>query len=379
MTDLAKIFKDKFGSVDGAEAFRAPGRVNLIGEHTDYNDGFVFPAAVSLEVSALARPRNDGQLRIWSEDFRQSAEWDLKDLTKSDKSWVNYVKAVISEMPPLKTGFDAVFSSALPVGSGLSSSAAVELLNCFILSAFNGLAYDAKNASLVCQKAENNFIGVKCGIMDQFAVALGRKDSALFLDTRSLDYSVVPLSLGDNRIVISNTNKPRTLAGSAYNQRRSECESAVSAIRTKEPGVKALRDVSTDLLAECRSAIDPTAFRRARHVVEEDERVLESVKALDRGDLRRFGILMNASHESLRDLYEVSCKELDVLVEEARKIPGTLGSRMTGAGFGGCTVSLVRKDSIGEFQEKVGEAYHKRTGLAADFYVAESVDGAGRV
>lgn len=375
MVDLAKVFGERFGGTDGAVGFRAPGRVNLIGEHTDYNDGFVFPAAVSLEIRALARPRSDTLVRVWSEDFREAAEWDLKDLTRSGPSWTAYIKAVIAEMPGLVRGFEAVYASDLPVGGGLSSSAAFELLNCLMLSEFNGRVYEPREAALLCQRAENRYVGVRCGVMDQFAVALGRKGAALFLDTRTLEHRTVRLAEGV-RLVVADTRKPRALAASAYNTRRSECEAAVEALRRRFPEVRALRDATVDMLRACEGLMAPVVFRRALHVVEENLRVLESVKALEGGDLGRFGRLMDASHESLRDLYEVSCVELDILVEEARRVEGCLGSRMTGAGFGGCTVSLVRADAVEEFVRRVGPAYRNRTGLEAVLYVVEAVDGA---
>jgi len=377
--ELKSLFVEKFGDSKDIKFFRSPGRVNLIGEHTDYNNGFVFPAAISLEIRSAARLRKDSKISVWSEDFKQYAEWDLKDLSKSDKHWVNYIKGVVSRLPYIKNGFDAVFYSDLPPAAGLSSSAAFELLNFFIITQFNGIEYKPKDAALECQSAENNYIGVKCGIMDQFAIALGKKSSALFLDTSSLEYRIVSFNLDDFFIVISNTNKPRTLANSAYNQRRKECEETVSIIKTKVPQVNSLRDLSLETLEKYKELLNDVQYRRAKHVIEENSRVIESVSVLEKDNLKDFGRLMRASHDSLKNLYEVSCVELDILVEESLNIDGVLGSRMTGAGFGGCTVSIVRKDIVEEFKIKVGQNYFKKTGIHPDFYVVNIVDGTGYI
>jgi galactokinase len=374
-------FEKQFGPSKDLLSFRAPGRVNLIGEHTDYNAGFVFPCAIEMEVSAVAAPRHDNMIRAYSRDFGERKEFRTDDSRKDAASWVNYMKGVLVELGlkgGLTRGADIVFRSDLPVGSGLSSSAAFELINCLIFSEINGVALARPEMALLCQRAENKFVGVNCGIMDQFAIALGKKDHALFLDTRDLGCEAVPLNLGDYRIVIANTNKPRTLAGSAYNTRRGECETAVAVLKGKHAKIAALRDAEMDLLESCRSEMPDNVYRRAKHVIGEDDRVLASVKALKAGDLVSFGGLMIRSHESLRDLYEVSCKELDVMVEEALKVPGVLGSRMTGAGFGGCTVSLVKASSVDRFKSDVGRAYAARTGLKAEFYVTTAVDGVGR-
>ena len=382
VVELEKTFRKVFGNSGPLARFRSPGRVNLIGEHTDYNAGFVFPCAVEMEILAVASARSDSKVRMYSRDFDEMKEFDLNDRAKDEKSWVNYVKGVLVElgaMGGLVRGVDAVFESNLPVGSGLSSSAAFELVNCLIFSSINDIILDRPEMALLCQRAENRFVGVNCGIMDQFAISLGKKDSALFLDTRDLSYEAVPLNLGQYRIVIANTNKPRTLAGSAYNTRRSECETAVSILKKTAGNITALRDVKIEELEAGKSGMEDRVYRRAKHVVGENARVVESVKALKAGDLGKFGKLMAASHESLRDLYQVSCKELDVMVEEAMKIRGVLGSRMTGAGFGGCTVSLVESSSVEEFKVSVGSQYAAKTGSKADFYITTAVDGVSQI
>ncbi len=372
-------FKSLFGDSNDLKGLRSPGRVNLIGEHTDYNDGFVLPAAISREIKAVFRKRKDDKVKIFSIDFNELKEFSLAKELEKEGSWIDYSKGVASQLKKeisIKFGFEAVFISDLPRASGLSSSAAFELANAFILSHVNEIEIERKRLALISQKAENEFIGVKCGIMDQFAIALGEKDHSIFIDTRSLNYKKVPLNLKDHIFIIANTNKKRELSTSEYNRRREECEKAVEIIRKKVKDIKALRDVLPEELSTVEKAIDDqTIFKRVKHVILENKRVLESVSLLEKGELKGFGKLMITSHESLQKLYEVSSFELDVLVKEALKISGVLGSRMTGAGFGGCTVSLLKKESKDEFIEKVSKEYEKKTGLTADFYVVEPVSG----
>ncbi len=378
MNELKEKFKELFSQNPTLE-LRSPGRVNLIGEHTDYNDGFVFPAAINLEIKGVTKPRNNSKVNLFSMDFNELKSFDLSQELKKDESWSDYIKGVINELKKVgkvKRGADVVFKSNLPVGSGLSSSAAFEVINALLFSKINDIELNNVEIALLSQKAENNFVGVNCGIMDQFAVALGEKGSAIFLDTKNLDYEIVPLNMKGYKIIISNTNKPRELSSSAYNERREQCEEAVEILKKNGYKINSLRDVKSKDLREIKKLLPEINFKRVKHVVEENERVLKSVKLLKDGEIKEFGKLLNQSHSSLKNLYEVSCKELDILIEEALKIEGTIGSRMTGAGFGGCTVSIVKEQSINNFIEVVCKNYYEKTGLEADFYVSEAVNGA---
>jgi galactokinase len=302
----------------------------------------------------------------------------ISDNYEKNGDWSDYIKGVIIELSrikPLKYGVDVAFKSEVPMGSGLSSSAAFELINAKLLSYVNDIELSNKELALLSQRAENNFIGVKCGIMDQFAVALGEQDAALFLDTMTLDYEVVKLNLNNYKIVISNTNKPRQLSDSKYNERRAECEQVVSIFNKLNPEIKSLRDVNINFLESNKTHLDTVLYKRAKHVISENKRVLDSVKFLKSGSLNKFGELMVESHNSLRNLYEVSCKELDTLVDEFVKYDGVLGSRMTGAGFGGCTVSIINNSSIDEIIKKVDMVYQDKTGLKAEHYIVDAESG----
>jgi len=384
---LVESFIDYFGgSSEGIRIFKAPGRVNLIGEHTDYNGGFVFPAALTMCSTVLARPRNDRKINLIATDLKQMVNADLDHLDQfRNLKWGNYQLGVADELQkagyPL-CGCDLLYDDKVPLGSGLSSSAAIEIATALALVslgyAANGIDKDIDMVELakISQKAEHNYVGVKCGIMDQFASAMGKKDMAIFLDCRDLVHELVPLKMNDYKLVIANTNKKRSLGEGKYNERRAECEEGLSILQKVLPGITCLREVSVQDFMEHEGLLaDEVINKRVKHVVYENARVLESVKALKNNDLQRFGELMNQSHDSLRDLYEVTGKELDTLVEEARKIKGVLGSRMTGAGFGGCTVSLVHSDSIDEFIRQVGSEYEKKIGYGASFYVSEIGDG----
>jgi len=376
---LISQFKQVFSYETDFIKLRAPGRVNLIGEHTDYNNGFVLPAAINLEIKGLAAPRKDNRVNIFSMDYGEMKYFNLDQIQKDDTAWTNYIKGVareLEDLATLNTGADIVFKSNLPLNSGLSSSAAFEVINALLLARINQIDLSKSEVALLCQRAENNFVGVNCGIMDQFAVALAKKDKALFIDTQDLQYKNIDLNLADHKIILINTNKPRTLADSAYNERRKECENAVSVCAQESPDIMSLRDVEEDLLKSCKVRMSDTVYRRAKHVIKENNRVLESIKQLQSGNLEQFGQLMNESHYSLKDLYEVSCLELDVLVEEALKIDGVVGSRMTGAGFGGCTVSLVHNDQTEKFKTEVSREYLKRTNINADIYVTTAESGA---
>lgn len=374
-------FRERFPGLKPAFLAYAPGRVNLIGEHTDYNDGFVLPIAIDRWVAYVLSPRDDRKVRLASLNFGGEVEFGLDDLRKDDvHPWSNYPRGVawaLQERGATLKGMDAVLYGDVPLGSGLSSSAALEVATAAAFRAVSDLSLDGVTVALLCQRAENQFVGVNCGIMDQFVSQLAKDGHALLIDCRSLEYRHVPLPSENYRFVVADTGKRRGLVDSEYNTRRRECEEAAAFFAKRRPGVKALRDVSPEELREAEGKLDPTVFRRARHVVTENDRTLKAVDALQKGDMEAFGELMNASHESLRTDYQVSCSELDAMVEEARRVPGVLGSRMTGAGFGGCTVSLVRTDAVERFLAQVPERYTARTGLKPEVFVFEAVGGAG--
>jgi len=383
MTDLQKLhddFQSRYGSYGTKpEIFFAPGRVNLIGEHTDYNGGYVFPCALNFGTYLLIRPKQDDIIRFASTNFDFTTEISVHDIkNKVDDQWVNYPLGIINELADkgLKlSGMELLFSGDIPNGAGLSSSASIEMVTAYALNMLFGVKLPMLELVKLSQHAENVFVGMNCGIMDQFAVGMGRKDKAVFLNCDTLDYEPVPLTLKDYRLVITNTNKKRVLTDSKYNERRAECEKAVEYISRKKP-IRNLGELSLAEYKQLQGTIpDETIRKRAMHVVSEDTRVLEAVNALKKEDLIRFGELMYESHDSLRHNYEVTGVELDTLVEEARKLPDVIGSRMTGAGFGGCTVSLVQKDKIESFQKNLAERYRYKTGLRAAFYVAEVGDG----
>jgi galactokinase len=358
---------------------RAPGRVNLIGEHTDYNDGFVLPAAIDRAITYAGRRRADRRVRVYSDDFKASVDFDLDDIQKDrEKTWSNFLRGVSKFLEAdgyRLTGADITFGGDVPREAGLSSSAAVEVGATAFWNKLLGLGLDPVYVVKLSRRAENEFVGVPCGIMDQFISALGRRDHALFLDCRDLTYRHVPLR-AEVKIVVCNSGVKRALAQSEYEVRLKQCREAVAKIAATGRAVKSLRDVQLSDLEAARGALGNLLWRRAHHVVSENQRVLEAVKVLESGDLKRFGELMNASHESLRDDYEVSSKELDTLVELARRQPGVLGARMTGAGFGGCTVNLVRADAAENFAQAVAAAYEKALGLKGDIYVCQASDGA---
>jgi len=375
---IEEAFQQIFGSPPEV-VVRAPGRVNLIGEHTDYNDGFVLPAAIDRAVTYAGRRRSDRHVRVYSEDFKATVEFDLDDIQKADENtWSNFLRGVSKFLEGdghRLTGADIAFGGNVPREAGLSSSAAVEVGATAFWNKLLGLGLDPVYAVKLSRRTENAFVGVPCGIMDQFISALGRRDHALFLDCRDLTYRHVPLR-SDVKIVVCNSGVKRALAQSEYEVRLKQCREAVAKIAATGRNVKSLRDVTSSDLAAARGAMDSLLWRRAHHVVSENERTLEAVKVLQSGNLERFGELMNQSHESLRDDYEVSSKELDTLVELARHQPGVLGARMTGAGFGGCTVNLVRADAAESFAQAVAKGYQEALGLKAEIYVCQASDGA---
>ena len=379
---ILKKFGEVYGTTEGARAFFAPGRVNLIGEHTDYNGGHVFPCALTIGTYAVARKRNDRKLRFFSMNFEhlgiiESSLDELKPMKEA--GWTNYPKGVMWAFGErgmhLDCGLDILLNGNIPNGSGLSSSASVEVVTGFILKSLYGFDVSNQDLALIGQFSENNFNGVNCGIMDQFAIAMGKKDNAIFLDTATLEYEYAPVKLQGAKIVISCSNKKRGLGSSKYNERRSECEMALSEIQSGM-GIETLGDLTEEQFESVKMAIkDEDRRKRAKHAVYENQRTIKAVEALKANDIALFGKLMNESHVSLRDDYEVTGEELDTLVEAAWKIDGVIGSRMTGAGFGGCTVSIVKDDAVDAFIEKVGTAYKNKIGYAADFYVVEIGDG----
>jgi galactokinase len=376
------MIEEMFAKLYGATpeiVVRAPGRVNLIGEHTDYNDGFVLPAAIDRFVAFAGRRRADRRVRIHSTDFQDSTEFSLDAIEKdSAHRWSNYLRGVSKFLETdgyRLPGADIVFGGNVPRESGLSSSAAVEVGTTVFWQRLTGLTLDPVYVAKLSRRAENEFVGVPCGIMDQFISALGKKDHALFLDCRDLTYRHVPLR-GDVKIVVCNTGVKRALAQSEYKVRLQQCRESVARLRENGLGANSLRDVTSADLEKGRNVLTDVLLRRARHVVTENERTSEAVRVLESGAIERFGELMNASHASLRDDYEVSCKELDTLVELAWKQPGVLGARMTGAGFGGCTVNLVRAEAAEAFAQAVAEGYERALGIKAEAYVCRASDGA---
>ena len=385
---LEKLY-DKFKELFGYEAeskFFSPGRVNLIGEHTDYNGGHVFPCAIHKGTYALVKKRDDKKFRMYSENFENLGiiEFLLDNLVNEKKhKWVNYPKGVVKMFIEagykIDSGFDVLFYGNIPNGSGLSSSASIEIVTSIILKDLYNLDIDMVEMVKLSQKAENQFIGVNSGIMDQFAVGMGKKDNAILLDCNTLKYSYAPVILKDEVLVIGNTNKKRGLADSKYNERRAECEEALKDLQ-KELDIQSLGELSIEEFNKSEKLIKNEINRkRAKHAVYENQRTIKAQKELMEGNLEEFGRLMNESHVSLRDDYEVTGIELDTMVEIAWNQEGVIGSRMTGAGFGGCTISIVKKDAVDKFIENVGKEYKEKVGLDADFYVVNISDGAKKL
>lgn len=382
--ELMEKFKEVYGEGGEIREYFAPGRVNLIGEHTDYNGGHVFPCALTLGTYGLARKREDRKLCFYSANFTKLGviETSLDDLVPSDEAgWTNYPKGVMwaFEKRGVKfdTGVDFLIYGNIPNGSGLSSSASLEVLTGLMLKDMFGVEqFSMQDLALIGQYSENNFNGMNCGIMDQFASAMGKKDCAIFLDTSTLNYEYAPVVLKDARIVITNSKVKHSLVGSAYNDRRNECETALEELK-KVIDIKTLGDLSEEEFEAHKDAITSDICRkRAKHAVYENQRTVKAVKALKEDNVEEFGRLMNASHVSLRDDYEVSCEEIDILVDLAWKIPGVIGSRITGGGFGGCTVSIVKNDAVDTFIDTIGKQYKEKVGHEAEFYVVDIGDGA---
>ena len=379
---LKEKFWELFGECENARFFFAPGRVNLIGEHTDYNGGHVFPCALSMGTYACVKKRQDGLFRFYSLNVESAGvipadEDSYKPL--EDKQWASYLKGVIWAFQKrgvsFPTGLDLVLYGNIPNGSGLSSSASLEVLMGSILKEMYGLSVSFPEIALIGQYSENNYNGMNCGIMDQFASAMGKKDHAIFLDTATLEFSYAPLVLTDYALIITNTNKKHKLIGSAYNDRRRESEDALKILQ-KFAEIKTLGDLSDEEFFQLEEKLeDPIIRKRAKHAVLENNRTIAAKKALEEGDYHEFGRLMNLSHVSLRDDYEVSCEESDLLCDTAWSLPYVLGSRMTGGGFGGCTVSLVKRDKIKDFEEELQKVYEPKIGYPCSFYEAEIADG----
>ena len=367
------------------DVFFSPGRVNLIGEHTDYNGGFVFPCALSFGTYLLMAPNNEQKINFRSLNVEEVYSLELTQLPTPllNKAWANYPLGVLAQFVKrgvaIEKGYDILFWGNVPAGAGLSSSAAMEVVTAFAFNEILGTNYDRTELAKIGQASEHEFAGVMCGIMDQFASSQGKKDHAIYLNCDTLEFDLVPVQLDGIKVVVSNTHSPHHLDSGAYNDRVRQCQLAVEQISAVRP-IKNLAELSQADFEQVESAItDPIAYRRARHVVGEVQRTKDAVEALQKGDIITFGELMTQSHISLRDDYEVTGLQLDSLAEAAWKVEGVLGSRMTGGGFGGCTVSLVRDEAIPAFIEQVGKEYTEKTGLKADFYIAEIGDGAHRV
>ena len=384
--DLISLFETLYGAGGDIRCYFAPGRVNLIGEHTDYNGGHVFPCALTIGTYGIARRRDDTKLCMYSMNFEETGiiESSIERLAyKEEDGWANYLKGVVwtfkEKQHAIPKGMDILLFGNLPNGSGLSSSASVEVLMGVILKDMFGCDVTAVDIALLGQYAENNFNHINCGIMDQFAIAMGKADHAIFLNTSNLNFQYAPIKLNDMKIVIANTNKKRGLGESKYNERRSECEEALAELQTVL-SINSLGELTDEAFEQAKEVIkDPVRVKRARHAVSENQRTLRAIEALKVGDIVSFGKLMNESHISLRDDYEVSGVELDTLVETAWEQKGVLGARMTGAGFGGCAVSIVENDAVDDFVKNVGEIYKEKIGYDADFYIVEIGDGAKRI
>jgi len=383
---LQQKFKEVFGEGGDILTFFAPGRVNLIGEHTDYNGGHVFPCALTIGTYAVARKNNDKTLRFFSMNFEQlgviTSNMDGLTNIKAD-DWANFSKGVFWALEQkgytIPAGMDVLYYGNIPNSSGLSSSASLEVLTGYIIKELFEIDIDMVQLALICQYAENKFIGVNCGIMDQFAIAMGKKDNAIFLDTSNLVYEYAPIKLENAKIVIANSNKKRGLGDSKYNERRSECEAALAELQTVFQ-IDALGELNEEEFEAHKSVIeDPIRRKRAKHAVYENQRTMKAVEALKANNITEFGLLMNASHVSLRDDYEVTGLELDTLVEAAWQQKGVIGSRMTGAGFGGCTVSIVEDNQVDCFIQQVGAIYEERIGYKAEFFVVDIGNGPSRI
>lgn len=378
--NIEQFFRDQHQQK--AQVFRSPGRVNIIGEHTDYNNGFVLPAAINKAVYVGIGQRNDSRIHLHSLDFGESAELGLEEVRKIEKPWANYILGVVAQFQKkgfALSGFNLVMAGDVPIGSGLSSSAAVECSVAFGLNEVFGLQRSKKELALLAQKAEHEFAGVLCGIMDQFASVFGKKDHVIKLDCQSLDYEYVPLHLEGYKIVLLNTNVSHSLASSEYNTRRAQCEEGVAMVRAKYPQVQSLRDVNLTMLDEMVKPKDDLIYRRCSYVVKENGRLLEGCEDLKKGDLEALGQKMFATHEGLSKDYEVSCRELDFLADTVKLHPSVLGARMMGGGFGGCTINIMKEDALDTIIPELSAAYEQAMGKPLTAYIVQTADGSGSV
>jgi galactokinase len=367
-----------FGQAGDPMVVRSPGRINLIGEHTDYNNGFVLPSAIDRAIYLAIHPKNGFEASIHSIDFDDGISFDVRNPVKSEKGWANYLIGTVNELNEAGhsfKGFDCVFCGNIPIGAGMSSSAALEAGLAYALDRIFALNIERFELARIAQRAENNFVGVKCGIMDQFANLFSRGESVLHLDCRSMEYEHIPFTRKDLRFVLCDTGVKHSLATSEYNQRRQQCEAGVKVMTKYFPGVRSLRDVTLEMLREHMEELGDTVYNRCSYVAEENARVDSARKCLQSNDYVRFGELLYKSHQGLRDKYEVSCAELDLLVDEASRMEGVLGARMMGGGFGGCTLNLVELDSTGEFKRRIRDAYLKKTGNVPQLYECSLMPG----
>ena len=382
LEQLAGEFRKRFGAQP--RLFQAPGRVNLIGEHTDYNDGFVMPFAIDRRTIAAASPRADTKINVNAKDLGEHASFDLADpAVFQRKTWVDYVEGSVRSVAERSgvelRGADLIIASNVPIGAGLSSSAAIEIAVGYALLSLNDIAIDQKELAFAGQQAEHNFVGIRSGIMDQFASVFGKKGSAMLLDCRSLEIGYVPIDDDEITIAVIDTKVKHNLASSEYNSRRAECEAGVEILRTHEPGIRSLRDVTSETLEKYRNHLPETILKRCRHVVSENDRTIEAAAAFKKHDFAAAGRLMTGSHRSLKEDYQVSCPELDQLVETANSVAGVFGSRMTGGGFGGCTVNLAERRSLDSLSEVTRRDYLAAFGFEPEFYVFQPADGASEI
>ncbi|MCS7004649.1 MAG: galactokinase [Cytophagales bacterium] len=381
LTTIESKFIERFSSKPQC-FYKAPGRINLIGEHTDYNEGFVLPAAIDKEIVFAISPNHSDRVRLFTYDFNDYFEFSLQIVKKSSVSWVNYILGVIAQFQKngyALSGFDCVYGGDVPSGAGLSSSAAVECGLAFALNDLFSFGIDKMTLAKMAQKAEHEFVGVFCGIMDQFASIFGREGYVVRLDCRSLEYVYFPFDMSEYKIVLCDTQVKHSLASSEYNTRRYECEQGVLLLQKHYPFIQSLRDVSIEILEKHKEELSTNVFKRCLYVVKENMRVLQACQALEKGDLKSFGQLMYASHEGLSKDYQVSCKELDFLVEKAQQRSEVIGSRMMGGGFGGCTINLVKKESVDSFVEAMSQMYQRELGKTLKTYITTIQDGAKRL
>lgn len=381
LENYQNTFKDT--SLDKG-VYAAPGRVNLIGEHTDYNDGFVMPMAIEKDIRMVIQLRNDKKVKAFSLDYDKVIEFKVDKLFYDKENiWINYIKGIIDELQKLGNklqGFNLLFTGNIPQGSGLSSSAALEVVTALAISDLHNINLEAVELALLAQRAENNFVNVQCGIMDQYISRLGQKDNALLIDCRTNQYQLVPFANENYQIVICNSKVERGLVDSEYNKRRKECNQAVEFFKQKiDENIKALRDLDLESLEKYKAELKKNVYKRAHHVISENQRVLDAKKALEKNDMKEFGKLLYESHQSLSADYDVSSKELDLLVELASREKGVKGARMTGAGFGGCTVNLVKKEFVNDFAENIKKAYYQSSGIKADIYITDPAPGARKL